>query len=198
MTKNQSLGQDALDVLFNDARTYNGWLDRPVTDDILQKIFDLTKMAPTSANCSPMRVVFVTSAAQKERLKPMLDKGNVEKTMTAPVTAIIANDREFYNHLPRLFPHANAKSWFEGMPEKIEKAMSLNGTLQAGYFIMAARALGLDCGPMSGFDALKVKDEFFPDLNGEVNLLCNLGYGDASSIFPRSPRFDFDDVCKIV
>lgn len=198
MTKESTLPQASLDTLFCNARTYNGWLDVEVDDATLAQVFDLMKMAPTSANCSPMRTVFVKSKTQKERLKPFLDKGNVEKTMAAPVTAIFAYDRRFYEYLPKLFPHTNAKSWFEGNDAKIEETMWRNGTLQAGYFILAARAVGLDCGPMSGFNSAGVKDAFFPNLDGEVNFLCNLGYGDSASLFPRSPRFEFSDVNKIV
>ena len=198
MTKLEVLSQEALDLLFNDARTYNGWQNKDVSDETLKQLFDLTKMAPTSVNCSPMRVVFVKSKAEKERLKPCLAAGNVDKTMSAPVTAILAFDREFYNHLPKLFPHTDAKSWFVGNEGLTEQTMWRNGTLQGGYFIMAARALGLDCGPMSGFDKAKVKEAYFPNLNGDVNFLCNLGYGDPSSLYPRSPRFEFSDVCKIV
>jgi len=198
MTKNKKLTQDALENLFLEARTYNSWQDKDVGAELLVQIFDLTKMAPTSANCSPMRTVFVKSKEQKEILKPLLDKGNVDKTMSAPVTAIFAYDRKFYEHLPKLFPHVDAKSWFEGRDKKIEETMWRNGTLQAGYFILAARALGLDCGPMSGFNSAKVKEAFFPDLDGDVNFMCNLGYGDEKTLFPRSPRFDFADVNKIV
>lgn len=193
-----ALDKATLDRLFLEARSYNGWLDKGVSDEQLRQIFDLTKMGPTSANSSPMRIVFVKSDEQKARLLPMLDKGNVAKTTGAPVTAIIAHDRKFYDHLPRLFPHTNAKSWFEGKPTKIEETMWRNGTLQAGYFMLAVRAMGLDCGAMSGFKADAVKETFFPDLDGEVNFLCNIGYGDPSSIFERSPRFAFDEVCKIV
>ncbi len=190
--------QETLDALFLKARTFNSWQDKDVGDDVLKRVFDLMKMAPTSANCSPMRTVFVKSKEQKEVLKSMLDAGNVAKTMGAPVTAIFAYDRKFYEHLPKLFPHVDAKSWFVGNEGLIEQTMWRNGTLQAGYFIMAARAMGLDCGPMSGFNKTKVKAHFFPDLDGEVNFLCNLGYGDSSTLHPRSPRFDFDDANKIV
>ncbi len=192
------LNDQALDQLFRTARTYNGWLDKPVTKVQLEAIYDLTKWAPTSANCSPMRVIFITSDEAKERLKPYLAAGNVDKTMTAPVTAIFAFDKEFYEHLPKLFPHTDAKSWFVGNDALIEETAWRNGTLQAGYMTMAIRAMGLDCGGMSGFDREGAKEEFFKDRNVEVNFLCNIGYGDPGSIFDRSPRFDFDEVCTIL
>lgn len=188
----------ALDILFREARTYNGWLKQDVPDEVIARIYDLAKLGPTAANSNPMRVVFVRSPEAKERLRPILDKGNQEKTMGAPVVAIFAYDRKFYDHLPRLFPHTNAKSWYEGKPDLIEQTAWRNGTLQAAYFILAARAMGLDCGPMSGFKKTKMKDEFFPDLDGEVNFICAIGYGDPESLKPRSPRFDFGDVCEIV
>ncbi|MDB5361502.1 MAG: malonic semialdehyde reductase [Rhodospirillales bacterium] len=187
----------ALDTLFREARTHNGWQDKPVPESLLRELFDLAKMAPTSANCSPMRVVFVSTPAGKARLKPALAPGNVDKTMAAPVTAIIAQDTLFYEHLPMLFPHADAKSWFVGNDALIQGTMVRNATLQGGYLILAARAVGLDCGPMSGFDHAKLNAEFFPDGRFQANFLCNLGYGDPSKLFPRSPRFAFDDVCTI-
>ena len=187
----------SLDVLFRDARTHNGWQDKPVSEDLLRQVFDLAKMGPTSANCSPMRVVFVSTPAGKERLKPALAPGNLDKTMAAPVTAIIAQDTLFYEHLPKLFPHADAKSWFVGNDALIQGTMVRNATLQGGYLMLAARALGLDCGPMSGFDPAKLNAEFFPDGRFQANFLCNLGYGDPAKLFPRSPRFAFDDVCTI-
>ena len=187
----------SLDVLFRDARTHNGWRDKPVSEDLLRQVFDLAKMGPTSANCSPMRVVFVSTPAGKERLKPALAPGNLDKTMAAPVTAIIAQDTLFYEHLPKLFPHADAKSWFVGNDALIQGTMVRNATLQGGYLMLAARALGLDCGPMSGFDPAKLNAEFFPDGRFQANFLCNLGYGDPAKLFPRSPRFAFDDVCTI-
>ena len=188
----------SLDLLFRTARTHNGWQDKPVPESLLHELFDLAKMAPTSANCSPMRVVFVTSAAGKERLKPALSAGNLEKTLAAPVTAIIAYDTQFYEELPKLFPHADARSWFTSNQALSDITAMRNGTLQGGYLMLAARAVGLDCGPMSGFDNSKVDAEFFPDGRFKSNFLCNLGYGDPSKLFPRSPRFAFEDVCKIV
>jgi 3-hydroxypropanoate dehydrogenase len=195
------LDSAALDTLFRTARTANGFLDQPVTDAQLRAIYDLMKMAPTSANCQPARLVFLRSAAAKERLRPALSPGNLDKTMAAPVTAIVAFDTMFHEHLPRLFPHNPAtKSWFDGDEKKAarETAAFRNGSLQGGYFILAARAVGLDCGPMSGFDNAKVDAEFFPDGRFRTNFLCNLGVGDPAKAFARSPRFDFDEVCRVL
>jgi 3-hydroxypropanoate dehydrogenase len=190
----------ALDVIFRDARTYSAWLPRDVDEAILRRVYDLAKLGPTSANTSPMRIEFVKSREAKERLKPALAPGNVDKTMAAPVCAIIANDSEFYEFIPRLFPHYPAfKEMFIG-PDKSEftRVHALrNGSLQGAYFILAARALGLDAGPMSGFDNAKVDAEFFPDGRWKSNFLCNLGYGDPSKLHPRLPRLPFDEVCKI-
>lgn len=192
------LSQDALDVLFFEARTHNVWLDKPVEEALLVKLYELLRMAPTAANSSPARVVFVRSPEAKEKLKPCLDKGNQDKTMAAPVTAIIAYDMEFYEKLPKLFPHVDARSWYAGKPAAIEATAKRNGTLQGGYLILAARALGLDCGPMSGFNNAKVDEAFFAGTAYQSNFLCNLGYGDASKLHPRSPRLEFDEACKIV
>lgn len=192
------LNDAALDQIWREARTFNGWQDKPVPAELLQKVYDLAKWGPTSANCSPMRVKFIAGPGAKERLRPFVNKGNLEKTMAAPATAIFAFDYEFYENLPKLFPHTDAKSWFVGKPDYIKETAWRNGTLQAGYFILAARAMGLDCGPMSGFDAEGVKKEFFPDQNVQVNFLCNLGYGDPASLYPRNPRLDFDEVCEIL
>jgi 3-hydroxypropanoate dehydrogenase len=188
----------SLDQLFRDARTYNAWQDRDVPDSLLHEIVDLLKLGPTSANCSPARFLFVKSRAAKEKLKPHLSEGNREKTMKAPVCAIIGYDLDFYEHLPYLFPHTDAKSWFEGKPKKIEQTAFRNGTLQGAYLIMAARALGLDCGPMSGFDNEAVDKEFFADTNVKSNFLCNLGFGDGADLKPRAPRFRFDQIALIV
>lgn len=193
----ERIDHKALDQLFFDARTHNEWQDRPVSDDLLRELFGLLRWAPTSANCSPARIVFVKSPEAKARLLPALMEGNVEKTRTAPVTAIIGYDLEFHEHLPRLFPHTDARSWFAGNAPLIEATAFRNGSLQGAYLIMAARALGLDCGPMSGFDADKVNTAFFPNSSVRVNFLCNLGYGRPEALFPRSPRFDFEDVCRI-
>lgn len=189
--------EDSLNKLFNEARTYSAWQDRDVPEKILAQIFDLAKMAPTSANCSPMRLIFVKSAKAKEKLKPCLAPGNVDKTMAAPVTAIIAYDTTFYEQLPKLFPHADAKSWFVGNQPLIDRTAFLNGSLQGAYLIMAARACGVDCGPMSGFDNALVDEAFFRGTSTKSNFLCNLGYGDPAVLFPRSPRFEFSDVCLV-
>lgn len=191
------ISDEALATLFLEARTHSHWLDKPVSDDLLRQAFDIAKMGPTSANCSPMRIVFVRSKEAKEKLRPCLDEGNVEKTMAAPATAIIAMDQEFYEHLPFLFPHADARPWFAGKPKVIETTAFRNGSLQGAYFIIAARALGLDCGPMSGFNNQKVDEAFFAGTPFKSNFLCNLGYGDKTKLYPRSPRFDFDQACRI-
>lgn len=192
------LNNQSLDQLFYEARTHNAWQDKEVEDDLLIKLFDLCKMAPTSANCSPMRLIFVKSDAAKEKLKPAMQEGNLEKTMSAPVTVIIGYDLDFYEHLPKLFPHADAKSWFEGKETFIKNTAILNGSLQGGYLTLAARALGLDCGPMSGFNKKMLNELFFADTNIKANFLMNLGYGDDEGLFPRSPRFDFNEACEII
>lgn len=195
---NTPVSDEALETLFRGARSQNAWTDQKVSDVTIQALYDILKWAPTSANCSPARFVFLTSAEAKERLKPHLLDQNVEKTMTAPVTVIIGHDLDFPNHLPVLFPHADAKSWFEGNEPLIEETAFRNGTLQGGYLILAARALGLDCGPMSGFDQAGVDKEFFVGTRTKSNFLCNLGYGDPSGLFPRSPRLGFDEACEIL
>lgn len=193
------LTDDALRTLFTDARTHNGWDDRPVSDAELRQVFDLMKMAPTSANTSPARFLFLRSPAAKDKLKPALLSGNVDKTMAAPVVAIVGYDLRFYEHLPRLFPHnQTAKSWFTGNDALVHTTAFRNGTLQGAYFILAARALGLDCGAMSGFDNAKVDAAFFPDGHVKSNFLINIGHGDPSKLFERSPRFDFDEVCTVL
>lgn len=192
-----ALGAEAIDQLFMDARTYNDWQDRPVDTATLQRLWEIMRMGPTSANCSPARIVFVVSPEAKARLKPCLMAGNVEKTMSAPVTAIIGHDLEFYEHLPELFPHTDARAWFVGNQPLIDATAFRNGTLQGAYLMLAARALGLDCGPMSGFDAPAVEAAFFAGTSVRANFLCNLGYGDDKNMFPRSPRFAFDDACSI-
>lgn len=193
------LSQQALDILFLQARTHNNWLDKPVGDTLLQRVWDLARMGPTSANCSPMRIVFVKTPAAKARLQPALIEGNRAKTLAAPVTAIFGNDSQFYDLLPKLFPHTDARAWFAG-PGKEEVAATTafrNGTLQAAYFMLAARALGLDCGPMSGFDNAMVDHEFFPGGRIKSNFICNFGYGDPGRLFPRSPRLEFEETCQI-
>jgi 3-hydroxypropanoate dehydrogenase len=193
------MSKDGLDLIFRNARTHNAWLDKPVEDALLRQVYDLAKMGPTSANMCPMRIIFVKSREAKEKLKPALDAGNVDKTMKAPVTAIIGMDIHFYEELPRLFPHADAKSWFKDLPENVLEYTALrNSSLQGAYFMLAARALGLDCGPMSGFDNAKVDEAFFAGTAVKSNFLCNLGYGDPSKLYPRSPRLGFDEACKRV
>jgi 3-hydroxypropanoate dehydrogenase len=192
------LPDPCLDQLFREARTHNAWQDRDVPDELLHQVVDLLKLGPTSANCSPARFVFVKSPEAKERLKPHLSEGNRDKTMKAPVCAIIGYDLDFYLYLPKLFPHTDAKSWFEGNEKKIAETAFRNGTLQGAYLIMAARALGLDCGPMSGFNNEGVDREFFAGTKIKSNFLCNLAYGDPSVLFPRSPRFSFDEMARIV
>jgi 3-hydroxypropanoate dehydrogenase len=193
------LNDEGLNVLFRAARTYNGWLDKPVDDALLRQVYDLAKMGPTSANMCPMRVVFVKSKEAKEKLKPCLDAGNVDKTIRAPVTAIIGMDIHFYEKLPKLFPHADAKAWFKDLPENVLEIIALrNSSLQGAYFMLAARALGLDCGPMSGFNNQKVDAAFFAGTTVKSNFLCNVGYGDASQLYPRSPRLSFEEACTLV
>lgn len=191
------LSDAGLNLIFREARTHKVWQHKDVSDVLLQAVWDLAKMGPTSANCSPMRVVFVKSPEAKEKLKPALMEGNVEKTMQAPVCAIIAHDLEFYEKLPTLFSQADAKSWFEGKSKLIEETAFRNGSLQGAYLMIAARSLGLDCGPMSGFDKTKVDDVFFPDGRWKSNFLCNLGYGDPSTLPPRERRLSFDEACAI-
>lgn len=193
-----ALDEAVFGQLFLDARSQNAWQDRDVPDETLHRLFDIIKMGPTSANCSPARYVFVRSAEAKERLKPHLSSGNIDKVMTAPVCAIIGYDCEFYEHLPRLFPHTDAKSWFTTSEELANQTAFRNGTLQGAYLIIAARGLGLDCGPMSGFDLDGVDKEFFAGTRIKSNFLVSLGYGDPSALFDRSPRFDFDDVASII
>jgi len=193
-----TLNQQALDQLFLQARSHNGWQDKPVTDEQLREIYALARMGPTSANSCPVRIVFVKSAAAKEKLKSCLDAGNVNKSMTAPVVAIIGMDLEFYEQLAKLFPHTDAKSWFVGKPEKIRDTAFRNSSLQGAYFIMAVRSLGLDAGPMSGFNSDKLNEIFFPDGKIKSNFICAIGYGDKSRLHPRGPRLEFDEACDIV
>jgi 3-hydroxypropanoate dehydrogenase len=193
----QTLTDQAFDVIFRGARTANGWKDEPVSDELLKKIYDDMKWGPTSANSCPLRIVFLRTKEAKERLKPFLMAGNVEKVMTSAVTAIFAYDTKFYEHLPHLFPHADAKSWFEGNPPLIEETAFRNSSLQAAYFMISARAHGLDCGPMSGFDKANTDKEFFSDGRFKSNFICAIGHADPSKFFPRSPRFRFEDVCRI-
>ena len=194
---NGKLPSACLDQLFRNARTHNS-LTGEVPSALLHELVDLLKLGPTSANCSPARFLFVKSREAKEKLKPHLSEGNRDKTMKAPVCTIVGYDLDFYEYLPKLFPHTDAKSWFEGKPKKIEETAFRNGTLQGAYLILAARALGLDTGPMSGFDNAGVDRDFFAGTNIKSNFLCNLGYGDGEKLFPCSPRFDFDEMAKII
>ena len=192
------ISEQACNTLFTDARSFNAWQNKDVSDELLHKLHDLVKMAPTSANCCPMRIVFVKSEEAKQRLKPCMMEGNVEKTMTAPVCAIIGMDMEFYEQLPKLFPHTDARSWYLGKEKFIESTAFRNSSMQGGYFIMAARALGLDCGPMSGFSPKKINEEFFTGTSTKVNFLCNIGYGSEKDLFDRSPRFEFSEANSII
>jgi 3-hydroxypropanoate dehydrogenase len=191
------LNDAALDTLFRHARSHNRWSERPVADTLLVQVFELMKWGPTSANCSPARIVFVKSAAAKERLVACMDPGNVDKTRSAPVIAIVGMDMEFHEKLPQLFPHTDARSWFAGNPAKIEETAFRNSSLQGGYLIMAARALGLDCGPMSGFNPQLVNQAFFAGSTVRVNFVCGLGYGSGEQLHARSPRLSFEQACRI-
>jgi 3-hydroxypropanoate dehydrogenase len=212
MTMSNLLSEEGQDLLFREARTHNAWLDKPVSDDTLCKLYDLLKWGPTSANSSPARILFLRTLEAKQRLLPALAPGNVDKTMAAPVTAIVGYDGKFYEQLPKLFPHADARAWFADTPELAEVTARRNSSLQGAYLVIAARALGLDCGPMSGFDNAKVDHEFFPgsaargefnqehspDSHIKTNFLCNFGYGDPAKLLMRSPRLDFDEACKLL
>jgi 3-hydroxypropanoate dehydrogenase len=194
----KSIDEAALAQLFTQARTHNGFLATPVSDELLKHAVDLAKIGPTSANQSPMRIVFVKSPEAKARLLPAMMPANAEKTKLAPVTAIVGYDEKFYEHLPFLFPHADARSWFVGNEAFAKRAAFQNGTLQVAYLILALRAVGLDTGPMTGFDNAKVDAEFFAGTDVKSNVIINIGYGDASKLFPRSPRFAFEQIASIV
>jgi len=194
----QIVNDQALDIVFRNARTRNGWQERKITRAMMQAVYDLMKWGPTSANCSPARFVFVTSDEGKARLAPQLAPGNRDKTMKAPACVIIGYDTAFYEKLPQLFPHTDAKSWFAGNEELIATTAFRNGSLQGAYFMIAARALGLDCGPMSGFDNAGVDAEFFAGTTIKSNFLCNIGYGTDENLFPRSPRIDFEEACQVM
>ncbi len=193
----QKADEATLDLLFNRARTHNGWTERPIEEGTLEKIWNLARMGPTSANSSPARIVFVATTNAKEKLKPALLKENVAKTMTAPVTAIIGYDMEFYEHLAKLYPHTDARSWFAGDDEAIFSTAFRNGSLQGAYFILAARALGLDCAPMSGFDNDMVDAAFFAGTPVKSNFICAIGYGNVDDLYPRGPRLNFEEACRI-
>jgi len=188
----------ALDLLLRQARSFNDFTSQPVTDDELRALYDLSKWGPTTANSQPQRIVFVRSAAAKERLKPALSSQNQNKAMNAPVVAILAYDMRFFEHLPRLFHNPQARSWYETTPEQIRTTALRNATLQGAYLMLAARAIGLDCGPMSGFKNDVVDAEFFPDGRFKSNFLCCLGRGDPSTLPKQDYRFTFDEVCKVV
>jgi 3-hydroxypropanoate dehydrogenase len=192
------ISEDALNQLFREARTHSAWIPEPVPVELLRKAYELARCGPTSANASPARFVFLTTPGAKARLKPALAPGNVEKTMAAPVTVVVAWDVEFHEKLPVLFPQFDMRSYFVGNQALIHETAFRNSSLQAAYFMLAARALGLDCGPMSGFDAGKLNAEFFPDGKWKMNLLCNLGYGDHSKLFPRNPRLEFKEASTVL
>ncbi len=192
------LNDQSLDTLFRQARSHNAWQDKPVSDDLLKQLYDLTKMGPTSANSSPARFVFIKSDEAKQKLKACLDEGNVTKSMTAPVVAIIGMHMEFYEQLPKLFPHTDARAWFVGKDDKIYETAFRNSSLQGAYLMLAARSLGLDCGPMSGFDNAKLEAAFFPEGNVKSNFICAIGYGDETGLYPRGPRLDFNEAAEIV
>lgn len=192
------LDQNALDTLFINARSHNGWLDKNITDEQIHQIYELMKFGPTAANTCPARITFVKSDEAKEKLKAHLDEGNIDKGMSAPVVAIISYDLEFYEKLDYLFPHTDAKSWYEGKPDKIKSVGEMNATLQGAYFMMAARSVGLDCGPMGGFNNETLDQAFFPDGKTKSIFICAIGHGDDTKIFPRSPRLSFDEACEII
>ena len=194
----KKISAESLDQLFREARTQNGFRPEPVPLELVKEVYELARFGPTSANSCPARFVFVITPEAKERLRPALSPGNLEKTMASPVTVIIAWDTEFYEKLPQLFPLRDMRSVFVGKPALIHETAFRNGTLQGAYFMLAARALGLDCGPMSGFDQEKVNAEFFPDGKWKANFLCNLGHGDSSKVFPRLPRLRFDEACVVL
>ena len=196
----QAVDDKALDILFREARSsFTNWQQRPVTDETLQNLYDVLKWGPTSANAEPARFAFLRTQEAKARLRPALAPLNVERTMTAPVTVIVAYDLKFYDQLPKLFPHnPGMAKLFESSPDMVTTTAKRNSSLQGGYFIVAARALGLDCGPMSGFDNAGVDKEFFAGTNIKANFICAIGYGDPAGIFPRNPRLTFDEACKIL
>ena len=195
----KAVNDEGLDIIFRQARSQNAWQEKPLSNTLLRAVYDLMKWGPTSANCSPARFLFLTSQDAKERLVPHVLGTNAEKTRTASAVAIVGYDIEFYERIPELFPHnPGARDWFSGDAQVAETTAFRNGTLQGAYLMIAARALGLDCGPMSGFDNAGVDKEFFPDGKVKSNFLCALGYGDPSGVFERSPRLDFDDACQIL
>jgi 3-hydroxypropanoate dehydrogenase len=196
---NTALNQSALDQLFFEAHTINAWQDKPVSDELLHQLYDALRMAPTSMNCNPARIVFVKSKVAKEKLNQVLMEGNRAKTMAAPVTAIIGYDTRFFEQLPKLFlPIPDARGMFESNAELSDITAFRNGSLQGAYLILAARAIGLDCGPMSGFDNAALDKLFFAGTNVKSNFLCNIGYGSANGFYPRNPKLNFEEACKVV
>ncbi len=195
---NESDSDGFLDLVFRAARTPRAWTDRPLDPGLLERVYDLAKMGPTSANCSPLRIVFCTSEDARRRLADCASSGNRARVLGAPATAIFAEDLAFYEHLPELFPHTDARSWFAGKPRHIETTAFRNATLQAAYFILAARACGLDAGPMSGFDAPAVDAAFLADTGFRANFICGLGYADRTGLRDRHPRLAFDRVCRVI
>lgn len=195
MTASKALDARALEALFLEARTRNGWTPQPVSDETVRELFDLCRWGPTAANSNPARFVFIRSAAAKERLRPHLSPGNLDKTMSAPCCVIVAYDTQFYELMPKLFPSREMRAVFVGNDALIDETIKRNGTLQGAYFMLAARALGLDCGPLSGFNAQTLDADFFPDGRWKSNFLCNIGYGSEENLFPRNPRLDFEDAC---
>lgn len=193
-----SIGDSVFDILFRNARSQNGFLDQPVSDELLKRLYDIARMGPTSMNVQPMRILFLRTPQAKARLIPALSPGNVDKVKQAPVTAVIATDTRFYEHMPTIWHGEGAREMFAGNAALAEGTATRNGTLQGAYLMIVARGLGLDCGPMSGFDQAKVNAEFFPDGRVKANFLCNLGYGDPSKVFKRNRRFDFDEVCQLL
>lgn len=192
------LAEQILTTLFDSKRTPRNWKASEIDRNAVKQAFDHAQLGPTSANCSPLRIVFVESLASKEKLKPCLSPGNIEQTMIAPITALFAYDLEFYKHMDKLYPHTNARAWFEGNDAVIQETAFRNSTLQAAYFMMAMRALGFDCGPMSGFDAPMVNEVFFKETSFRINFICNLGHGETGTLSPRDWRFGFEDICKII
>lgn len=195
MTASKALDARALEALFLEARTRNGWTPQPVSDETVRELFDLCRWGPTAANSNPARFVFICSAAAKERLRSHLSPGNLGKTMSAPCCVIVAYDTQFYELMPKLFPSREMRAVFVGNDALIDETIKRNGTLQGAYFMLAARALGLDCGPLSGFNAQTLDADFFPDGRWKSNFLCNIGYGSEENLFPRNPRLDFEDAC---
>ena len=193
-----AIQQEALDKIFLKARTHSTWLEQPVEDDLLRKIYDILKMGPTSTNCCPARFIFVKTKGEKQKLADCASSGNKEKILKASITLIIAHDMEFYEKLPKLAPHVDARSWFANNPKLIESTAFRNSSLQGAYFIIAARALGLDCGPMSGFDNDKLDQVFLYGTKWKSNFICSFGFGDSSKVHDRAPRLDFDEACKII